>query len=89
MTTVTKPAADEEVRVGLSSGDPDEPLKSHRVCPKCYPGAPMGSVALCGEKVLGIRLPKWYAFFGKSRCKTCTLRRAIRHLRNVHGGDAG
>lgn len=86
-STVTKPRqdAEEDALTGLEPGDADERMKAHRVCPICYPGAPMGSVALCGEKVLGIHL-WWHLFLGKNHCKTCTVRRAYRHFRDVHGG---
>ncbi|GAA2107970.1 hypothetical protein [Streptomyces synnematoformans] len=38
------------------AADRDEPARTHLVCPWCHPAVPppLGTPAVCGEKVLGV-----------------------------------
>lgn len=57
----------------------NEPMKTHRVCRTCHPVVAMGTPALCGTHVLGIRGTH------KSRCEDC-LKAATGHRLMHYGG---
>lgn len=58
----------------------DQRMCSHIVCAACYPEdpTPMGTPAICGEKVLGIP-----ATGSSNRCPKCETGRE-KHVRDYH-----